>query len=347
MKHLPRPYAALVAAAILGPALLLGAFAWWSWQRVQSDASAEITRTVEILAEQGLRLFRSEQLLLRSVDARVAGLAPEELARQQGALHAFLQDEVAQVPEVDAIFVIGRDGTILATSRDRLGLPTTASTDRAYFRNAAAGAPFVIDGPYMSRVTGERVLNVARRLSAPDGSFGGVALIVLRTSRLAEEWRAIVPPGDAVGLLADDGRFLARYPDLPVLPDVPRVGDPAVPRMLVGDAGTLRRPGAVGRWRRAAHRIPQAAALSGLHHLRRRRGEHHPAVVSGGGRLRTSRGRGVGRLAAGFPRRHPPRRERGRGARARRGSARPISARSSATRRRPCTRSAPTATSST
>jgi PAS domain S-box-containing protein len=244
MPRVPRSYAALVAASILGPALLLAAFAWWSWQRVQTEASAGITRTVDILAEQGLRLLQIDQLLLEGTDARTAGLSRSELIGQQAELHAFLRGAAAQIPEVDALFIADADGKPLVTSRDtqpaRDGGAATASgsiADRAYFKAAAAGAPFAIDGPNVSRASGEIILNVARRLVAPDGSFRGVAVVVLRNSLLAQGWRGVAQPGDAIALVRDDGRFLARYPDLPRVAVAPRPDGRVLPRLLSAESG--------------------------------------------------------------------------------------------------------------
>jgi PAS domain S-box-containing protein len=236
MPRLPRSYAALVAASILGPALLLAAVAWGSWVRTQHNATIAITRTVDILAEQGLRLFRIEQLLLRSVDMRIAGLSRAQILDQKAQLHSFLKDQAAQIPEVDALFVLDSDGLQLASSRDVPGMPS--ATDRPYFRRAAAGQSLVIDGPAKSRLTGATIINVARRLTAADGSFRGVAVVVLRTERLAQGWRGVAAPGDAVALIRDDGQYMARYPELPALP-APRPGTPVMPRLLSAQAGVF------------------------------------------------------------------------------------------------------------
>ncbi len=189
MPRFPRPYVALVAASILGPALMIAAVAWWSWNRVQRDASVAITRTVDILAEQGLRLFRIEQLVLRNVDIRVAGLGPADMLAQQAQLHGFLVGEIAQLPEADALFILDRDGELIASSRDsetRRG--AAGGADRAYFKAAAASAGFIVDAPSVSSRTGQTVIHIARRLTVPDGSFNGVAVEVAlrRTSQMEQ-----------------------------------------------------------------------------------------------------------------------------------------------------------------
>ena len=70
--------------------------------------------------------------------------------------------------------------------------------------------------PSNNRLTGTPVIFLARRLSAPDGTFLGVVAAGLTVSYFSEFYRDIyLGPGNSVSLFRDDGVLLARYPAPP------------------------------------------------------------------------------------------------------------------------------------
>jgi PAS domain S-box-containing protein len=230
-----RSATALILAAVLGPALLFAAFAWWSWERVQTEATTEIERTVDILADQALRLLRIEQLLLADTDSRLKGLTWAEIEAQQVSLDAHLDNMAAEVPEVERLFVARADGQVVLGSRGaRLHLNVA---DRPYFEDAKNGANFIIAGPLTSRTTGAETVDVGQRLTAPDGSFAGVAVAVVPLAHLSATWKDVAPKGDAVALVRADGTFLARYPPLPAAQTA--AVTPAMPQLKASNSGVL------------------------------------------------------------------------------------------------------------
>ena len=213
-------YAALLVACILGPALLFGAVSWWSWSRVDREASADIVQRVNLLQEQSLRLLQVEQVLLREIDARVAGVSWPEIAGRQGEIQAVREPAAAEIPDVEGIFLADADGVPRLSSRPGVA-PSGSISDRSYFAAVRDGAKFVVDGPYISRLSGERIIDVVRRLSSPDGRFRGAAIVVVQTRSLAESWKTVADPGDVIALFRSDGTILARYPELPLAADTP------------------------------------------------------------------------------------------------------------------------------
>jgi PAS domain S-box-containing protein len=214
-----RSYRALLAAAILGPALLLAAIGWWSWNRVARETAEDVTRTVDLLHEHASKLFEMDKLLLAWIDDRMAGLDWPEVARRERALHLYLERLTQQVGDVDAAFVADASGELQALSRmypvpirNAPGPTPSNIRDRRYFQEARQHDGIVIDGPFKGRVSGKPIFDIARRLSSPDGSFRGVAVIVVSLDHLAAFWQSIVLPGDTVSLVRDDGVVLARYP---------------------------------------------------------------------------------------------------------------------------------------
>jgi len=104
---------------------------------------------------------------------------------------------------------------VRATSREA-PLPAGVNIgDRPYFALARNAQGVVIDGPYRDRVSGQRIFNVARRLSSADGSFRGVAVLAVSQRYLTEFWQGVVSPGNTVSLVREDGVVIARFPETP------------------------------------------------------------------------------------------------------------------------------------
>ena len=233
---------ALIAAAVLGPMLLFAAFGWWSYVRVQTEASHEIERTADILHEEGLRFFETERYLLQNVDAELLGLSWPQIVAQRGRFNALLDATAAQIPEVEAMFVGDANGTTQLSSRaaqlaDLSGGSAINVRDRPYFEKAKNGASFIIEGPLKSRLSDETVIAIVHRLSSSDNSFRGIVVVNVDVDRLVRSWRAVTTPGNAVSLIRDDGRILARYPPLPATAVLDQDAKRRFPRLLAADSG--------------------------------------------------------------------------------------------------------------
>jgi PAS domain S-box-containing protein len=238
-----RSQRALIVAAILGPMLLFAAVGWWSYERVQAEASEQIERTVDILHEEGLRFFETERYLLQNVDSELLGLSWPEIIERRGRFNALLDSTAAQIPEVEAMFVGDADGTTQLSSRltEREAAaengPVINVRDRPYFKDAKAGASLVIEGPLRSRLSGETVIAIVHRLSSSDDSFRGVVVVNIDVNRLVRSWRAVTTPGNAISLVRDDGTILARYPALPGASALEEVQKQHFPRLLESGSG--------------------------------------------------------------------------------------------------------------
>jgi PAS domain S-box-containing protein len=222
-KNSRASFTALVLATLLGPALLLAAMAWWSWDRVQRDTAITINRNVELLNEHARRLLQSDAIILDRVADRIADLSWPEIIARESELSRELENLVRGVGEVDGVFVADAQGEPQVSSRfypvpaRGAATPTSLNTmNRAYFQAAQKGAELVVDGPFIDPKTGRPIFDVVKRLSARDGSFRGTAVLVISPSHLTEFWRQVVLPGDSVSLVREDGIVLARYPEVPI-----------------------------------------------------------------------------------------------------------------------------------
>jgi PAS domain S-box-containing protein len=247
MKSSSRSYRSLILAAVLGPALLFVAMAWWSWQRVEREARAEVVRTTDLLHEQTERMVDSDELLLAQIDDRVAALDWPEIIARESELRAFLKIALGRVDSVTGAYLADAEGAVKVLAL-RVPTPTIAGPpppvsvwDHRYFQTALAGAPVVLNGPIAEPLTGRVVLVMARRLTAADGSFRGVAVVTLSTRSLVEFWKGVVSPGDAVTLVRNDGFVLARVPELEFRADEPspQFSAPTVAHLQTSVSGVI------------------------------------------------------------------------------------------------------------
>jgi PAS domain S-box-containing protein len=214
-------YRTLLVAALLGPAVLVMAVAWWSWDRVGRETRRDVTRMTDLLHQQAERVIDSDELLLAQIDDGVAGKSWSDIAAHEPEVREFLETVTARVDGVSGAFLADNQGVVrVLTLRDPALVlmdppPAEAVRESLYFKAARDGAPFVLDGPFVIPSINRPVLRLARRLSAPDGSFRGVAVLSLAPRSLIEFWKSVVAaPGDAVSLVREDGTVLVRFPEI-------------------------------------------------------------------------------------------------------------------------------------
>ncbi|HXA21988.1 MAG TPA: cache domain-containing protein [Acetobacteraceae bacterium] len=218
-------FMALLFATIVGPALLFAAMAWWTWDRVKRDTAVTISRQVELLNEDTRRLLQADAIILARVADRVDGLTWSEIATREPELSRGLADLIRGIAEIEGVFIADAQGDRQVSSQiyamPMSGAATPAPTnaniaDRPYFQAAKAGTELVVDGPFISRLTGQPIFSVVKRLSDHDGLFRGIAALNISPNHLTEFWRQLVSPGDSVSLVREDGTVLARFPDPPM-----------------------------------------------------------------------------------------------------------------------------------
>jgi diguanylate cyclase (GGDEF)-like protein/PAS domain S-box-containing protein len=108
--------------------------------------------------------------------------------------------------------IAGPDGIVTHSSLE-MGASAVNVGDREYFRfhaNAATDEPY-IGLPVVGRVSGKTTVQLTRRLTAPDGSFGGVILASLDIVQLGKFYSSIdIGRGGVVTLVGADGIIRAR-----------------------------------------------------------------------------------------------------------------------------------------
>jgi signal transduction histidine kinase len=207
-----QPYYALLAAAILAPALLFGVVAWQTRVHMLHDATVEVARTVELASHQARDLLQIDQLLAERVNEFTRGMSWDEIQHSE-ALHNYLKGLTAEYPQAGVLFLIDGSGTGRASNLV-FPQPPISAVDRDYFRALRDGSANVSLGAMSrGRTGGQLNFNLAIRRNGPTDAFDGAILASTRQSFFTDFWQTLVPTAGAVfGLYGDDGKILARLP---------------------------------------------------------------------------------------------------------------------------------------
>lgn len=249
LPRLNRGFALLWLGAVLVPALGVAGAGLASWHAVQAEAERRIERTVELLQQNALRAFGTQEVMLAALARAVAGRSAEAL-RQDAGLHALLADLSASgAPTVSGAVVTDGEGRILSASYEFPAREADLS-DRDYIRAlTAGGAPRAVGAPVASRPMGWPVIPVARRAmqAGPDDASPAIIVSSFNPEAISTFYASVAEnPRDIVALLREDGVVLARHP--PVTPEVALEGKP---RFVAQLADLLSHPGRAG-WAPAA-----------------------------------------------------------------------------------------------
>ena len=179
-------------------------------ERQADQAAANIAETIE---HDIARTFEMFDLSLQGV---IRAMAEPEIARLTGrARQLALFDYAANATYLNAILVLDETGKIVDDSRS-LVPPKLNLADRDYFQvhrdNPDVG--MYLSHPLKSRFQdGEWSIAISRRISKPDGSFGGVVVGTLDLDYFQSLFANLsLGPGGAVTLFRSDGTLVARKP---------------------------------------------------------------------------------------------------------------------------------------
>jgi hypothetical protein len=160
-------------------------------------------------------IARNVEVLDLSMQGVIENLQDPEAAGVSRRLRQLiLFDRTASARDLGALFVIDESGDAVA---DAAALPPRKGNyaDRDYFQihKTRADLGLYIGRPLVSRLTGERMLPFSRRISKPDGSFGGVVLASLQLSYFSRLLDQIgLGRNGAINLYLRDGTRIVRHP---------------------------------------------------------------------------------------------------------------------------------------
>ena len=113
----------MIASVIL-PAALLAYASWFTYREVHAVADERITRSLDVMQEQSLKVFQTVDRTFAEINEIVRGMSDAEIRATQPQLQPRLSRIVAAMPQLYAILLVGGDGkplvaSMLASAADR------------------------------------------------------------------------------------------------------------------------------------------------------------------------------------------------------------------------------------
>jgi signal transduction histidine kinase len=210
----------LVGAALIVITIVASGVTVWD---LRGAAIADYQRNTAnlgiVLAEQTSRALQAVDLVVQETRERVLASGvetPEQFRRLMAGeeTHHFLVDRLKNLPQAEAIILVGADGGLVNFSRAWPILPRDL-TDRDYyshFRDNDDPGAFISE-PVKSRITGAWTIFLARRVNGPGGVFLGSVVSAIGLRYFEDFYRAIsFQDNGSVTVVRRDGTILVRYP---------------------------------------------------------------------------------------------------------------------------------------
>ena len=204
----------LIAAIAIGTIVMALNFR----ERALHSHERELENTVQLITRHFDQQLEDFTIVLKDVADQVqsSGSSPETLGGQLATLewHEKLKKKVNGYSSAAGITVFDANGTLINSS-ETWPVPTFNISDRTYFKNLKSGndsTPIQVD-LVQSRLSGQWIAIVARRLVGSKGEFTGIIMRSIMPATLEKYFASVVlREGAAITMYKRDGTLLARYP---------------------------------------------------------------------------------------------------------------------------------------
>lgn len=230
----------LMAASVLLPLLILAVVAWHDYDEMVVRSSERVERTARVAREHALKVFETNEIILRRVRDLIGTDNDAALLARQAGIHAKLREIAQGVPQVQAIWIWNAEGRPIASSGIYPVPAAMGIADRDDFRDVQLpGARLIFSDTVRDPASGRAYFVMDERRDESDGRFGGAITIALSPEYFAAFYDEVAArdPAMTIALTRPDGSVITRFPDAPA-PGV-RAGshDPLIP-LIEGEAAT-------------------------------------------------------------------------------------------------------------
>jgi PAS domain S-box-containing protein len=216
----------VLIAAVVVPAAVFGAAAWWNRGEVLREGTETVERTTAIMHEHVAKVLDTADLVLDRVQDRIEALDDAQVSGPE--VSAFLAAVKQPLDQIVSVWVADARGHVMAGSQgwDR----SVSIRDRDFFsaQREDPAADTYVSAAFSGRATSISSFAVSRRRQSADGRFTGTIHVSLSPDYFSHFFREASPPFPHAALLVRaDGVVLARDP----APDLPARLVPGSPLM--------------------------------------------------------------------------------------------------------------------
>jgi two-component system NtrC family sensor kinase len=210
-----------LAAALIVPTLIFAYIATVSYRTAFALADERIDRTLAVSAEQALRIFRSIDVTLDSVDQITRGKTDSTIKDAAAELSQRLKQFTQAFPDISSIWVLDRNGDAMVSSLFFPIPPAFNAPDRAYLKTELAQDGRIHIGHVVHiKLSNTILFPVSKQRRDSSGSFSGISLISVLPSAFEMFYATLRGNTSAsYALIREDGAVLARHP-VPAQPGI-------------------------------------------------------------------------------------------------------------------------------
>lgn len=203
-----------LAAVLVVPTLLFAYVAHASYHQALDLADERIDRALAVSAEQALRIFRSIDVTLDSVDQITLGKSDWAISEASAELSQRLKQFTRAFPDISSIWVLDRNGDAVVSSLFYPIPPSFNAPERSFLKKELAKGLQLEVGRVVEITLSRSILfPVSKQRLDSSGNLIGYTLISVLPSAFEKVYAALRGNSSAsFALIRSDGVVLARHP---------------------------------------------------------------------------------------------------------------------------------------
>lgn len=188
--------------------IALSAFVLYQSRRDAAEYTRTNLRNIALIAERDIeRNFALYELSLQTLIGRLR--QPRIMALPLEVRRQVLFDRMATAGSLGTILVVDREGRVLLDSDDAEPEQTSVASQKYFIvQRDDPNAGFYISDPYSSPLRLDTPsIALSKRISAPDGSFGGIVVLVISLDYFRALFGVLsLGPHGSVSLIGEENR---------------------------------------------------------------------------------------------------------------------------------------------
>jgi two-component sensor histidine kinase len=177
-----------------------------AYRHAEQRAYARAGTAAQVTATNARWIVELARQALRRMDEALGA----DLGNETGRVVRDIDQAVDNLPGTVKAYIVNTEGYAIYSTDPQLRPISIA--DREYFSTLAAGDPWHISSLLISRLNGEQIFVISRRLER-NGQFVGAAILSFDALILRDIWRSLsYDEISTISLVRSDGKLVARYP---------------------------------------------------------------------------------------------------------------------------------------